>query len=114
MSVLRKAPPKGPGGPPRFVATKDEGKRWPGLIEHLTVDRWPDSGEARKTSTLTMFYGPQGLTAILSDKENGCGCFANANGLLALLDALEAAVQSPDTIWREDKQATGGSARVKR
>jgi hypothetical protein len=114
MSVLRKTANKGPVGPVRFTPTKEEAKRWPGLLEHLTVDRWPETGEVRKTSTLTFFFGAQGLTGVLSDKEMSIGCFANAVSLVGLLDELEAAVQNPATVWREDRQATGSSARVKR
>lgn len=114
MSVLRKVPGGKVAGPVRFTATKEEAKRWAGLIEHLTVTHWPDDGKPRLTSTLTMFFGAQGLTAVLSDKEEGVGCFANAATLVGLLDELEAAVQNPATVWRQDKQATGSSARVKR
>lgn len=113
MAVVRKRK-NGKADEPRGVPVDHTAlKKWPGLWEHLTAAEYPDEGGPRKTSTITFFLGQQGLTACLSDKDNGCTCFANATTLTGLLDELEAAVQNPATVWREDKLATGSSARVK-
>lgn len=113
MTALRKKESRTVSQKKGVVADKEAMLKWPGLWEHLTVVEWPDDGGERKTSTITLFMGQQGLTACLSDKANGVTCFANATTLKGLLDELEAAVQSPDTVWREDKLLTGSSARVK-
>lgn len=114
MSVVRKGPPGRSVGVSGIPEDDGARARWPGLWEHLTLRKYPETGEPRKTSTVTLFVGPQGLQACLADKDNGMTCFAVAETLLGLLDALEMAVQSPHTVWREDKLTTGSSARIKK
>lgn len=88
-------------------------QKWPCLYEHLTDTCYPD-GQPRATSTITIFWGTQGLTATLNDRDNEQACFASGSGLVALLSALDAMAANPDTVWRSDKNKTGSSSRKRR
>lgn len=111
LSVLKKAQGSKPGQPGRVVTDPKFVKSWPGLWEHLTATTYPGEGGERKTSTISIFLGSQGLTASLNDRDNARSCFASGSTLEKLLDALEAVCGAEETIWREDRQLTGSSAR---
>lgn len=90
-------------------------KRWPTLWDHLTQRFWDEKRtEPRQTSTITLFMRDDGrLGATLNDRSGSKACFAVGLSLMALLDTLEAVAGSEDTVWREDRQQTGSSARKK-
>ena len=103
--------------PPPFVEVddKDSRKRWPTLWEHLTARTYDDEAKSpRQTSTVTLFRREDGmLGAILNDKDNARACFSCAASIMGLLDLLEKVASHGDTVWREDRQITGGSKRKK-
>lgn len=89
--------------------------RWPTLWEYLTTRYWDSAKkDRRQTSTITLFLRDDGrLCASLNDKENRRTCFGVSDTLLGLLDVLDGLADHADTVWREDKNQTGGSARRK-
>lgn len=113
MSFLSKKPPANAGKTNTAVGDKDWQKRWPALWEYLTSPSYGPDGPPRKLATISLFLGTQGLTACCNDRDNARACFGTASTLLGALDALEGMVKSDDTVWKEDKQQTGSSARKK-
>ena len=76
----------------------------PALWEHLTLDAWED-GESRITSTLSVFWGSNGLQAALNDRDGQKVAFASGDSLEALLEALEHGLQHESLDWRASLQA---------
>jgi len=113
MSFLKKVTEAAAGKTPKLEVSKETAKRWPALVEHLLADVYPGTNQSRKRSTITLFFGASGLTACLNDKDNDAACFMGSDDLVGLLDALEAAAKSPDTVWKHDRNKTGHSGRKK-
>jgi len=85
--------------------------QWPNLVEHLTLDKYPD-GSARKLSCVVVVAGPAGWQGCLSDKDNDRVMWKTASTLEGLLLTLEegAALDDPST-WR---QAAGAKFKGKK
>ena len=81
-------------------------KTHPALWEYLTLDAWED-GSARQTSTLSVFWGTNGLQAALNDRDAGLVAFASGDSLDVLLQALEHGLQSDSLDWRQSFQTKG-------
>lgn len=81
-------------------------KSHPALWEYLTLDQWED-GSHRQTSTLSVFWGSNGLQAALNDREAGLVAFASGDSLDVLLAALEHGLQTDSLDWRASFQAKG-------
>jgi len=113
VGMLRK-PSEGPGtGKPKGVPKASLlGKGTETLWEYLTASAYAD-GTKRERASMTLFWGDQGLTACLSDRDNQRTMFAQGDGLAELLEALEEAVASPDAVWRHQRNITGHSGRKK-
>jgi hypothetical protein len=111
--MLRKIPKTTPQK--RVIADLQAQKKWPTLLSHLTQTAYDVEGnEPRQTSTITLFSRDDGSLGItLNDRDNARACFASADSLLGLLDALERFASDEQTVWREDRQQTGGSKRKK-
>jgi len=82
----------------------------PALWEYLTLDQWED-GSSRQTSTLSVFFGSNGLQAALNDRDGGRVAFASGDSLERLLEALEHGLQSDSLDWRKSFQASGQKKR---
>jgi len=113
MGVVKKVAAAS-GEPPRGEPSKISGlgAGTDGVWEFLTLSRYPD-GSKRERSTLTVFYGDQGLTCVLNDRDNERALFASGESLGAILELMEDMVGSDNTVWRADKLKTGSSARKK-
>jgi len=85
--------------------------QWPNLLEHLTLDKYPD-GSARKLSCVVLVAGPAGWQGCLSDKDNDRVMWKTAATLEGLLLTLEegAALDDPSS-WR---QAAGSKFKGKK
>jgi len=114
MAFVGKVQGQRSGDGPVLAPDKETLKRWPCLWEYLTLTSYPDGGGDRQTATLTVFWGSQGLTATLNDRDNARACFATAPTFVGLLDALEGVASHPDTVWRNDRNQTGNSNRKKK
>jgi len=82
----------------------------PALWEYLTLDAWED-GSPRQTSTLSVFWGTNGLQSALNDRDGGRVAFASGDSLEALLAALEHGLQSDSLDWRKAYQGSGQKRR---
>lgn len=118
MGAIEVALRKKTNAPATYAEVSDSTsmKRWPELWAHLTATHYDVAKtQPRHTSTITLFRGQSGLLgATLNDRDNGQVCFAAGQTLLGLLDSLEALAAHPDTQWREDKNLTGSSKRLKK
>jgi len=113
MSVLKKHEAGKEGKIPTVAKDPAFVKKWPGLWEHLTCTTYPGTTDERKTSTVSIFLGTQGLTGSLNDRDNQRSCFGCGATLEGVLDALESACGDDTTVWRADKNLTGASGRKK-
>lgn len=91
----------------------DVGVLYPTLWSYLTQTRW-DDGTERKTSSVTVFMDSGQLKCVLKDKETGLSLWAAGVGFDSLFSVLESLLNDPTAVWRQDKNDTGSSARVKR
>lgn len=82
------------------------------LWEFMTADKYAD-GSKRERASLVLFYGDQGLTCCLSDKDNQRSLFASCEGLAELLALLDELASDPNSVWRHQRALTGHSGRKK-
>lgn len=78
--------------------------RYPLIYEFLSATTYSD-GSKRRTSTLTLFLDAGGLKVSLNDRDQDFVAFVTADGLVSVLDALEAALEADSLDWRK----SGGS-----
>lgn len=90
----------------------DYGILYPTLWSYLTQARW-DDGTERKTSSVTVFCDGGQLKCVLKDKETNLSLWASGVSFETMLSVLEALLNDPTAVWRQDKQETGASGRVK-
>jgi len=90
----------------------DYGILYPTLWSYLTQSRW-DDGTDRKTSSVTVFCDGGQLKCVLKDKENGLSLWASGVSFESMFAVLEALLNDPTAVWRQDRNETGSSARVK-
>lgn len=114
MTFLRKVEDKRDARAGGTSVDPEAMSRWPCIWEHLTAPTYGPDGPPRALSTVTLFLGHSGLTGTLNDKDNAQACFASADTVLGVLDALEACASNPGYAWRQDRNLTGSSARKKR
>lgn len=113
ITMLQRATrPKTEGGV-TCVQDADLAKKCPALAAHLCQTTWED-GEARQTSTLSIFTGDGCFKACLRDRELGLCLWVAAKCYAALPLALEAALTDPNTVWRVDRQTPGVQASRKK
>lgn len=74
-------------------------RRAPMLYAMMTDDKW-DDGDARETSTLTLFVDAGMLKAVLNDRALSRTAFASSATLEGLLDALEEGLEADSLDWR--------------
>jgi len=86
---------------------------YPTVWSYLTQSRW-DDGTERNTSSVTFFTDAGQLKCVLKDKETGYSLWAAGSSLDSMFSVLEALLNDPTAVWRQDKQETGSSARVKK
>lgn len=110
VMALRKivAEASAPGVPGPGVS---DAAQWPNLVEHLTLDKYPD-GTPRKLSCVVIVAGPAGWQGCLSDKDNDRVMWKTADTVEGLLLSLEegAALDDPSS-WR---QAAGAKFKGKK
>ncbi len=85
---------------------------YPVLWQYLTQSRWED-GTERKTSSVTMFYDAGQLKGVLKDRETSHALWAAGDGPESLFGVMEALLNDPTAVWRQDKVENGVSARIK-
>ena len=79
--------------------------QWPNLLEHMTLDRYPD-GSARKLSCVVVTAGPAGWQGCVSDKDNNRVMWKTSSTLEGLLLALEEGLAADDpSSWRQSADA---------
>lgn len=79
--------------------------QWPNLLEHMTLDRYPD-GSARKLSCVVVTAGPAGWQGCVSDKDNNRVMWKTSSTLEGLLLALEEGLATDDpSSWRQSADA---------
>lgn len=87
---------------------------FPLLAEHLTAVVF-DDGESRQTSTISVFTGDGHWKVMLRDRAAKLVLFVSGPTFVDTLLLLEAALESPTTVWRVDTYGTDAPAsRVKR
>jgi hypothetical protein len=86
---------------------------YPTLWEHLTQAVWED-GTPRKTSSMTFFSDGPVMKVVLKDKEAGLCLWMACPSMDGLFMLTEAALNDTTTVWRLDRQESGGkSTRVR-
>lgn len=100
MSVIRRRDQR-PQSTPLSGECKPDGwsLRYPGLWEMLAVSQAPD-GATRRLSTLLLFYDDGQVKACLNDRDQGLTAWASADGVEAVLEALERGLQADTLDWR--------------
>lgn len=86
---------------------------YPLLYQYLVSLAYPN-GEARVTSTLTLFCDHGSLRGCLNDRDNGLSLFLTATGLMDLLDSFEAALGDDKSDWRASSKGPSSPAQKKR
>lgn len=112
MAVLRrrmKGDPE-PGGVLRLTRNCPLGSRLPALWEFLTLTTW-DDGTARETGAITLFLQDGLLKACLNDKDGHVVAFVSAEGLEALLEAMNRGLSEDVLDWRRARENGGGRAK---
>lgn len=108
-SDMRRAELKGDAA----LVAGDYGVLFPTLWHYMTQARW-DDGTERRTSSITIFCDAGQLKCVLKDKETGLSLWAAGVSFESMFSVLEALLNDPTAVWRQDKLETGSSARVKR
>ena len=80
--------------------------RYPALLEHLDLIEY-GPGESRETSTLTLFREDGRWKCSLNDRDQGRSAFVTASTFAALLEAVEAGLQTDMLDWRAWRWASG-------
>jgi len=91
------------------VVDPDLSKRHPTLAAHLCQVAWED-GTPRLPSTLSVFTSDGVFKACLRDRVANICLWVAAKSFGKLADALEAALNDPNTVWRADRQRDGDVA----
>lgn len=110
--LSRAAKPKVEGGV-NLVIDPAFAKIAPILAAHLTQGAWED-GAPRQLSTLTIFCGEGSWKACLRDRELSLCLWCAAKTFAELPRVLEAALGSPETVWRADRRTDAETASRKR
>lgn len=85
---------------------------YPTVWAYLTQATWED-GSVRKTSSITLFTDAGQLKAVLKDKETNLSLWSAGQSIEQVLGVMEALLLDPTAVWRQDRQETGSSNRVK-
>lgn len=112
VDELMKKPTKGetsrPGAP--AAAPGSLRLRHPGLSEHLTATAYED-GTPRQTSTVLIFAAEGVWKATLRDREEGRCLWVAADSFDELWTVLEASVNDPAAVWRDDRLSGADTAK---
>lgn len=104
MSVLKKRVQHGGDGVPTASPAILFPKSLQSLKEHMTTCVYPGTNTPRETTTVTMFYDQGQIKVFLNDRDNGVATCVSSSSWDALWIAVEAALNDPDTEWREGKK----------
>lgn len=86
------------------------GKRFPALLEFLTLGEW-EPGVAREFGSVLVFVGEGRLKAMLNDKDAARVAFVSGDSLESVLCLLEEGLKDNDLDWRWARENGGGRAR---
>lgn len=88
---------------------------YPTLYSYL-CDASYESGEPRKTATITMFCDAGYLKACVNDRDNDRSAFVTSETMEGLLDSLEACLSDAKTVWKlpRDSGAGGGQKKARK
>lgn len=100
-SVVQPAVAMAPGASSEFAL------RFPCIQEMLSVVHYPD-GEARRTSTFTVFLEDGVAKVCLNDRDNGLTGWASGADALLAMDSLEAMLAADTVVWRAAGQVMRG------
>lgn len=81
--------------------TPSELKRWPALLEYLTLAVL--DGSPRQTATVLTFCEDGRFKACFRDREAALIAFVSGDSLLGLLDAIEKGLATDRLDWRAEK-----------
>lgn len=84
-------------------------QRYPLLWDHITAVEW-EGGEKRDPSSLLIFRDEGVLKGMLRDKDAGLCLWMAAPSFMGLLEAIEGALDDPETEWRVDRVQAGQQA----
>lgn len=96
------------GKGPKQGACPDEAmaKRWPTIVEFLTVHTY-DDGSPRERSALSLFIEDGTVKAAMNDKDLQQSLYVAAESLEAVLDGLERHLATGKGDWRAWKRGKG-------
>jgi len=81
-------------------------KRFPALVEFLTVGKW-DDGAPRTTGTMLVLWEDGRWRAMLNDRNDNLTAWLSSDTLEGLLASLEAAVADGAVEWRRPRKWGG-------
>lgn len=81
-------------------------KKYPALMEYLTVSVWPEGGE-RTVSTLLLFCEDGVFKACLNDRDAGRSLWVSGASVPDALEALESTLRHGGGEWRASGQFKG-------
>jgi hypothetical protein len=99
------------GASARELPCPDDFKECPNLWEFLTVQWWAEERKVRQTGTLLVFVEGGDRKIMLNDRDAGLMAFVTVLGDQGVLEAAEAALDSPKTDWRAPRQPGAGGPR---
>lgn len=85
----------------------DWAKKYPTLVEFLTLLKWED-GAARLPGSLTLFCDIGAWKACLKDKDANASCFVSGRTPGALLEAMEKGLANDALDWRAERPYVPG------
>ena len=87
---------------------------FPLLYQFLTAVTWPEDNTAREPGSILLFTEGSAFKAMLRDKDDPAVAFVTAGSLQALLEAIEAGLETQGLDWRRDKFSRDGRTPARR
>lgn len=97
--MLTKRKPVDPNAAP--LPVPDDFKKWPRLWEQMTCPVYPDTGEVRRTASLTLFHDQEHWKCALNDRDQEYVAFLSGDTFKGLLDSLERHLEADSLEWKQ-------------
>lgn len=111
ISYLRKvAAATGDNGDARLSAPDIWEEKYPAICEYMTAVVFGD-GSPREPSTLTFCVEDGKLKGCVNDRAGKASLWRSGDSMEEVLEALEAALRSPQAVWRRWRGEPKGGAK---
>jgi len=103
MLLRKKGSAEAAPATPSAVFAAEDIARWQNVLDFLSVSRYPD-GSARTVGSLVLFCEDNRVKCCVCDKDNGLVAFQTADGVAALLEHLNVALEADSLDWKADSR----------